>query len=1138
MLQRDPIRRTESGIRDASLALGAPFRVPEAPVLVRRLHKIRRPGMDAISFRKVLNQFRAIFRSICVALDVLPLDSMELKELMGLVKNQASKSRLELLREDQGILEQLRSVLGQLELHMAPNPEILKRVLDYLGISSWSECNKEIKFMDSEIGLERSDTKKSDLGILYSLMGLMIYSRCTIFTVGDCDKSPFNGDDHSNNQFVTSLNLDDLRCPISLEIMTDPVTIITGHTYDRSSIEKWISMAGSKSIQRETTHTTTAGSVAAEAAIKMAVDFLADCLVVGTSEAKHKATYEIRLLSKSSVFNRACLVEAGVVPSLLDLICLRNPKIQENATAALLNLSKYSKTQKLVVENGGLELILEVAQNGFKMEARQHAAGTLFYLASVDEYRDIIGRIPRSIPVLMELVLNGTDRCKKNALVAILGLLMYPENHWKALAFGIVPLLIDLLRSWNQCEDLVIDSLAILANLGRNSNGVLAILSCGDAVDVIVDVVCSTPSKASREYGVTLLLAMCTNGGVNVVRVLVSNASLMGPLYSMLAEGGSRATKKASSLIKILHEFNEENASSSTTTTQTPCSLFGIQSLVSRFVEDSNDQRNHKLSQFALLRRIHLSFKTQGTRQRSREPPWSWGWPGYGPNREFNQNRDQAGSSSSANQKNQGFANEQAEQVVPVENALEPIDEDHVLDQDEEIGPDQLFTCPLRQPVPIFRQISSPLIMEGTGTPTTTTAITPDDSESATLLLPKTETKIPQDSYHLAYMIYFILGAGYLIPWNTFITAVDYFSYLYPDASVDRVFAVFNMIIALICLLFIVFYSHKSNSFVRINVGLALFIVSLLVVPVMDAFYIKGRVGFYGGFYVSVAAVGLSGIGNALVQGGIIGAAGELPERYMQAVFARTAASGKGKRLMITGVFISILRIFTKAVYSQDAVGLRKSANLYFIVSIIVMVVCIFLHNIAHRLPVIKHYNNLKMEAVNKEKGTVLLCQSTLWGIVGTVKWYGLAIMILYVVTLAIFPGYITEDVHSQLLKDWYPIILITGFNVFDLIGKILTSFYVVENPKVVVGASFARLVFFPVCLACLHGPMFLRTEIPVTIVTCLLGLTNGYLTSCLMMAGPKTVPLQHSEMAGIVLVVFLLVGLAVGSVVSWFWVI
>ncbi|KAK2990842.1 hypothetical protein RJ640_016160 [Escallonia rubra] len=409
------------------------------------------------------------------------------------------------------------------------------------------------------------------------------------------------------------------------------------------------------------------------------------------------------------------------------------------------------------------------------------------------------------------------------------------------------------------------------------------------------------------------------------------------------------------------------------------------------------------------------------------------------------------------------------------------------------------------------------------------------DTESSTLLLPQTTpTKAPKDSFHLAYTVYFTLGAGYLLPWNAFITAVDYFAYLYPSASVDRVFALVYMIVGLICLLFIVSFAHKSHSYVRINVGLALFVVSLLVVPVMDVAWIKGRVGLYGGFYVSVAAVGLSGIADGLVQGGIIGSAGELPERYMQAVVAGTAASG---------VLVSLLRILTKAVYPQDAHGLRRSANLYFIVSIVVMVICIVLYNVAHRLPIIKYYNDLKREAVNEdkeEKGapTRALLKSTLWDIVGTVKWYGLGILVIYVVTLCIFPGYITEDVHSQILKDWYPILLITGYNVFDLVGKSLTSLYLLENAKVAIGASFARLLFLPLFLACLHGPQFFRTEIPVTVLTCLLGLTNGYLTSVLMIMAPKTVQLQHAEIAGIVIVLFLVVGLAIGSIVSWFWVI
>lgn len=414
--------------------------------------------------------------------------------------------------------------------------------------------------------------------------------------------------------------------------------------------------------------------------------------------------------------------------------------------------------------------------------------------------------------------------------------------------------------------------------------------------------------------------------------------------------------------------------------------------------------------------------------------------------------------------------------------------------------------------------------------PTTTTTTDGGDSESISLLQAE---KIPKDSFHLAYLIYFTLGTGYLLPWNAFITAVDYFSYLYPDASVDRVFSVAYMVVGVISLLFIVFYAHKSDSYIRINVGLALFVVSLLVVPIMDVVYIKGRVGIYDGFYVTTAAVALSGIADALVQGGIIGAAGELPDRYMQAVVAGTAASG---------VLVSFLRIFTKAVYPQDTSGLRQSAILYFIVSIVVMIICVVFYNVAHRLPVIKYYNNLKKQAKNEqeEKGvlTGALWRSALFDIVGRIKWYGFGILIIYVVTLSIFPGYITEDVHSQTLKDWYPILLLTSYNVFDLVGKSLTALYLLGNANVAIGSSFARLLFLPLFWGCLHGPEIFRTEVPVTLLTCLLGLTNGYLTSVLMILAPKTVQLLHAETAGIVMVLFLVVGLAIGSIVAWFWVI
>jgi len=245
---------------------------------------------------------------------------------------------------------------------------------------------------------------------------------------------------------------------------------------------------------------------------------------------------------------------------------------------------------------------------------------------------------------------------------------------------------------------------------------------------------------------------------------------------------------------------------------------------------------------------------------------------------------------------------------------------------------------------------------------------------------------------------------------------------------------------------------------------------------------------------------------------------------------------------LISGVLVSFLRIFTKAVYTQDASGLQKSANLYFSVSIVIMFICMVLYNLAHKLPIMKYYDELKIQAVAVENDNGPLAgsvwRSTIWNTMGTIKWYGFGIMLIYVVTLAIFPGFITEDVHSQRLRDWYPILLVTCYNVFDLVGKSLTAVYLLENAKIAVGCCISRLLFFPLFLGCLHGPKFFRTEIPITILTCVLGFTNGYLTSVMMILSPKTVKLQHAETAGIVSVLFLAFGLATGSIVSWFWVI
>lgn len=235
--------------------------------------------------------------------------------------------------------------------------------------------------------------------------------------------------------------------------------------------------------------------------------------------------------------------------------------------------------------------------------------------------------------------------------------------------------------------------------------------------------------------------------------------------------------------------------------------------------------------------------------------------------------------------------------------------------------------------------------------------------------------------------------------------------------------------------------------------------------------------------------------------------------------------------LLFTGVLVSFLRILTKAVLPQTPNGLRTSAHLYFMVSTIILLCCIICCNFLYKLPVMQHHCRLAKDYPSCSRPQI-------WGVARKVKWPAFGIFIIYTVTLSIFPGFIAENLQSKLLQDWYPILLITVYNVADLVGKSSTAIYVLGSTNKATWASLSRLLFYPLFTACLHGPTWLKTEIPIVALTFMLGLTNGYLTSVMMILVPKSVPVPEAELSAIVMVVFLGVGLVSGSLLGWFWII
>ncbi|XP_020979567.1 U-box domain-containing protein 18-like [Arachis ipaensis] len=580
--------------------------------------------------RHVASQLRSLFRTIAATLDALPLHVIkvcwEVRELVELVRKQARKVTFELDPEDQTEAQRVNSVLQQFERGIEPDLNAMKRTLTYLEIKTWIDCNREVKFLeDVMLSSASSVSDEEEVSLLSGLISFLCYCRGVIFEDVDFpslhENSQSEGRSSGGSEELSCEKRppEDFRCPISLELMIDPVTTSTGQTYDRISIQKWLKAGNRvcpKSGERLTntelvpntslkrliqqfcvdngisvakpsnrSHHRTgvsaeAGSPAAAHAVQFLCWFLARKLAFGTEEQQNKAAYEVRLLARSNVFNRTCLVEVGTVPPLIDLLSTGDRTVQENAVAALLKLSKHSSGQQCIMESRGLAPILKVLNRGLSLEARQMAAATIFYLCSVKEFRKIIGDNPEGIPGLVEMIKEerktihscfaGKDRLhrsedaimcgKKNAVVAIFGLLLHPQNHSKVLAAGAVPAIVRVLSSSLDKAGLVTDCLAVLAALAETTEGARAVLEA-EALHLIIWILKSETSRVAKEHCVSILMSLCVHGGSGVVAFLVAESSIMPLLYWIITDGTPHAAKKARSLIRVLQEFNEQRTS-------------------------------------------------------------------------------------------------------------------------------------------------------------------------------------------------------------------------------------------------------------------------------------------------------------------------------------------------------------------------------------------------------------------------------------------------------------------------------------------------------------------------------------------------------------------------------------------------
>nr|CAD1819311.1 unnamed protein product [Ananas comosus var. bracteatus] len=404
---------------------------------------------------------------------------------------------------------------------------------------------------------------------------------------------------------------------------------------------------------------------------------------------------------------------------------------------------------------------------------------------------------------------------------------------------------------------------------------------------------------------------------------------------------------------------------------------------------------------------------------------------------------------------------------------------------------------------------------------------------------------VPHEGKYFAMIVCWLLGNGCLFSWNSMLTIEDYYVYLFPKYHPTRVLTLVYQPFAVATIAILAYREAKINTRVRNLTGYTLFFLSSLAIIILDvATSGKGGIGVFIGICI---VSGVFGVADGHVQGGMVGDLSLMCPEFIQSFLAGLAASG---------ALTSGLRLITKAAFENSQDGLRKGAMLFFSISSFFELLCVLLYAFVFpKLPIVKYY---RAKAASEGATTVtadlaaggiqthnnqgaeedlklserLTNRQLLWQNID----YAIDVFLIYVLTLSIFPGFLSEDTGSHSLGSWYALVLIAMYNVWDLIGRYvpLLEFLKLTSRKGLTAATLSRFVLIPAFYFTAkygdQGWMIMLTSV--------LGLSNGYLTVCVFMAAPRGYKGPEQNALGNLLVLCLLAGIFSGVTLDWLWLI
>ncbi|ORX44347.1 hypothetical protein BCR36DRAFT_586206 [Piromyces finnis] len=424
----------------------------------------------------------------------------------------------------------------------------------------------------------------------------------------------------------------------------------------------------------------------------------------------------------------------------------------------------------------------------------------------------------------------------------------------------------------------------------------------------------------------------------------------------------------------------------------------------------------------------------------------------------------------------------------------------------------------------------------------------------------------------LGYVMFVVFGLTMLCAWNLWITAVPFFRNRLSGTIFQDNFQNYISIMFMLTNTLSSFITLKIQEKISINrriIGsLMLLIFCFLATSVLS---LISDMNPYLFFIIIMILIVISAISTAVLQNGGFGLAAQLPNIYMQGIM-----NGQG----LAGAVVVVIQIAIVA-NTQDTGNntepeFLKNMYLYFFAVVLITITCLVgylkvIRKVALRIinnsvnqtegeralnlndneetPLIRHENTPRNESLiisNDQK------------IKRTMKKTNVQISALFctsVVTLSLFPSVISgiESINKGKNSNYYNNLFVSFafliFTLCDWLGKVMPGHpkLIIRNKRIINIVSFSRILFIFLFMVCNvqfkdnYGnsldrslPILVRSDILYFIILVVFSISNGYISSLLLMITPELVDDDEKELSGSIMVFVLTFGLASGSIFSF----